>query len=77
MEGKLVHIKMNGDDDISPALFQRSLLRTQDEYQTTLSMADGRPAGHLWLDELDDLVVTNRYPPLHERNQTKHVAQHL
>ncbi len=60
MEGKLVYIKGNGDNDTSPALIQRSLFQRQDERQSTLFMADGRPAGRLWLKELDDLVETKR-----------------
>jgi hypothetical protein len=60
MEGKLVYIKRNGDNDIFAALIQRSLFQRQDESQSTLFMDDGRPAGRLWLQELDDLVETKR-----------------
>ncbi len=77
MEGQLVHIKVNGDNDISPSQIQRNLFQRQEEYQSTLFMADGRPAGRLWLDELDDLVVTKRYQPLQECNQTRQSAQHM
>ncbi len=74
---KGVYIKVNGDNGTSPAQFQRNLFQRQQEYQSTLFMADGRPAGSLWLDELDDLVVTKRYQSLNECNRTKHLAQHM
>ncbi|DBA88785.1 hypothetical protein WJX77_012450 [Trebouxia sp. C0004] len=38
-------IKVNEDNDIAPPLIQRSLFQRQDEYQSTLFMADGSPAG--------------------------------
>ncbi len=60
MKGKLVYIKRNGDNDISAVLIQRSLLQRQHECQSTLFMADGRPAGRLWKKELGDLVETKR-----------------
>ena len=60
MEGKMVQIKLKGNVETARAPIQRNLFWRHEEDESSLFTPNGLPAGRLWLNELDDLVETNR-----------------